>query len=81
MVCFVFTAYPSIGEAVDMDEGSKTEPTLEGAIPLKVLTPPNKEGMKDLLAVEDTSGPQDVPTVGKLGPPAEPCGKRHRTLR
>ena len=34
MVCFVFTVYPSIGEAVDIEavdigEGSKTKPTLK----------------------------------------------------
>ena len=29
MVCFVITVYPSIGEAVDMDEGSKIKSTLK----------------------------------------------------
>ena len=36
MVCFVFTVYPSIGEAVDITEGSKTKSSSRAELPLGV---------------------------------------------
>ena len=48
MVCFVFTVYPSIGEAVDMEEGSKTKSTLKATTshPLSLNIDPNTEQIK-----------------------------------
>ena len=48
MVFFVFTVYPSIGEAVDMEEGSKTKSTLKATTshPLSLNTDPNTEQVK-----------------------------------
>ena len=45
MVCFVFTAYTPIGEAVDMEEGSKTKSTLKATTshPLSLNIDPNTE--------------------------------------
>ena len=45
MVCFVFTVYPSIGEAVDIEavdigEGSKTKSTLKATAPRNESKPP-----------------------------------------
>ena len=54
MVCFVFTVYPSIGEAVDMEEGSKTKSTLKATTshPLSFNIDPNTEQIKRLLMRE-----------------------------
>ena len=48
IVCFVFTVYPSIGEAVDMEEGSKTKSTLKATTshPLSLNIDPNTEQIK-----------------------------------
>ena len=48
MVCFVFTAYTPIGEAVDMEEGSKTKSTLKATTshPLSLNIDPNTEQIK-----------------------------------
>ena len=40
MVCFVFTAYTPTGEAVDMEEGSKTKSTLKATAPRNESKPP-----------------------------------------
>ena len=48
MVCFVFTVYPSIGEAVDIGEESKTKSTLKATTshPLSLNIDPNTEQIK-----------------------------------
>ena len=48
MVCFVFTAYTPTGEAVDMEEGSKTKSTLKATTshPLSLNIDPNTEQIK-----------------------------------
>ena len=67
MVCFVFTVYPSIGEVELPTDKVDIESDKRRWSPSGV--PLGKEGgyqpdtdMKDLLDVEDTSDPQDVPT-------------------
>ena len=48
MVWFVFTVYPSIGEAVDIGEESKTKSTLKATTshPLSLNIDPNTEQIK-----------------------------------
>ena len=48
MVCFVFTVYPSIGEAVDIGEVSKTKSSLKATTshPLSLNIDPNTEQIK-----------------------------------
>ena len=60
MVCFVFTVYPSIGEAVDIEavdigEGSKTKSTLKATTshPLSLNIDPNTEKIKTAPDVEE----------------------------
>ena len=55
MVCFVFTAYTPIGEAVDMEEGSKTKSTLKATTshPLSLNNDPNTEKIKTPPDVEE----------------------------
>ena len=55
MVCLVFTVYPSIGEAVDISEGSKTKSSLKATTshPLSLNIDPNTEQIKTPPDVEE----------------------------
>ena len=57
MVCFVFTAYTPTGEAVDMEEGSKTKSTLKATTshPLSLNIDPNTEQIKTAPDVRENS--------------------------
>ena len=70
MVCFVFTVYPSIGEAVDMEEGSKTKSTLKATTshPLSLNINPNTEQIKTAPDVEEGGDELNF----KVNQPGEP---------
>ena len=80
MVCFVFTAYTPIGEAVDIGEGSKTTPILKATTshPLsfnidpnteKIKTPPDVEEGGDRVSFEPHQPGAPIQRVEGLGEP------------
>ena len=81
IVCFVFTVYPSIGEAVDMEEGSKTKSTLKATTshPLSLNIDPNTEQIKTApdarensnLYVEEGGAPDELEKKERQGAPRQ----------
>ena len=81
MVCFVFTAYTPIGEAVDMEEGSKTKSTLKATTshPLSLNIDPNTEQIKTApdarensnLYVREGGAPHELEKKERQGAPRQ----------
>ena len=81
MVCFVFTVYPSIGEAVDIGEGSKTKSTLKATTshPLSLNIDPNTEQIKTApdarensnLYVREGGAPHELEKKERQGAPRQ----------
>ena len=81
MVCFVFTAYTPTGEAVDMEEGSKTKSTLKATTshPLSLNIDPNTEQIKTApdarensnLYVREGGAPDELEKKERQGAPRQ----------